>query len=145
MKKIIFSCVFSLFTFVGCSNAPSASSLYTDIGGTETLNKVFGLAINKIYNDPILGPKFEGVPKKHLRKMLTEQTCQLIGGPCVYSGKSMSEAHSEALVSNAEFYRLVEYVQNAMRQIGLSYQQENLILQKLAPLKSQIVYQQAAI
>lgn len=142
MKIFIYYLTFMLM--IGCSSRQDSITLYNDIGGKKTLDKVFGLALNKIYNDPILSGKFNGVPKKHLREMLTEQTCQLIGGPCVYSGKDMSEAHSEAVVTEAEFYRLVEYVQQAMRQIGLSYQQENLILEKLAPLKAQIVYQQAA-
>jgi hemoglobin len=142
MKIFIYYLTFMLM--IGCSSRQDRITLYNDIGGKETLDKVFGLALNKIYNDPVLSSKFNGVPKKHLREMLTEQTCQLIGGPCVYTGKNMSEAHSEAVVTEAEFYRLVEYVQQAMRQIGLSYQQENLILEKLAPLKAQIVYQQVA-
>ena len=140
MKTLYLCCITFLF-LLGCSSRQNIDTLYTDIGGNETLDKVYGLALNKIYNDPVLSAKFSGVPKKHLREMLTEQTCQLIGGPCVYSGKSMPEAHSEAVVTEAEFYSLVEYVQQAMRQIGLTYQQENLILQKLAPLKGQIVYQ----
>lgn len=143
MKMLYIACI-TLLLLLGCSSRQDSLTLYNDIGGKETLDKVFGLAINKIYNDSVLSTKFHGVPKKHLREKLTEQTCQLIGGPCVYSGKDMSEAHSQAVVTEAEFYRLVEYVQQAMRQIGLSYQQENLILEKLAPLKAQIVYQPVA-
>lgn len=119
----------------------SKPDLYEEIGGSATLSKVFGLAINRIYNDPVLGPHFEGVPKSHLRKMLTEQTCALIGGPCEYTGKAMRESHQERNVTEAEFYRLVEHVQQAMRLIGLSYQQENRILAALAPLKEDIIYQ----
>lgn len=125
---------------VNCASAPNIS-LYDEIGGSDTLSKVYGLAINRIYNDPRLAPHFEGVPKPHLRKMLTEQTCELIGGPCTYSGKSMQEAHQERQVTDAEFYLLVQHVQQAMRLIGLSYQQENRILAALAPLKRDIVYQ----
>ncbi|WP_088332490.1 group 1 truncated hemoglobin [Lacimicrobium sp. SS2-24] len=124
----------------GCATQPK-QDLYSEIGGSATLSKVFGLAINRIYNDPVLGPHFEGVPKSHLREMLTEQTCALIGGPCEYTGKSMQEAHQERDVTAAEFYRLVEHVQQAMRLIGLTYEQENRILAALAPLKKDIIYQ----
>jgi hemoglobin len=121
------------------NNAPP--SLHDDIGGNETLNKIFGLAISRIYNDPVLAPHFKGIPKQYIRKKLVLQTCELIGGPCVYDGKSMHEAHIERNVTELEFYRLVEHVQFAMRRIGLSYEHENYILQKLAPLKSSIIYQ----
>ena len=139
------------FTLVGCSNSsvmvaknqqnqPSASSLYNEIGGSQTLSKVFGLALTRIYNDPVIGHYFEGVPKSHLRKHLTAQTCELIGGPCKYEGKDMREVHTDHGITDKEFFILVEYVQGAMRDIGLTAEQENQILQKLAPLKSQIVY-----
>ncbi|MDF2177439.1 group 1 truncated hemoglobin [Aliiglaciecola sp. CAU 1673] len=132
--------LFLTLGLAACANSPK-QSLYEEIGGTSTLDKVYGLAINRIYNDPRLAPHFEGVPKSHLRKMLTEQTCELIGGPCTYSGKSMQEAHQERNVTHAEFYILVEHVQQAMRLIGLTYAQENRLLAALAPLKKDIVYQ----
>ncbi|AWL12755.1 Group 1 truncated hemoglobin GlbN [Saliniradius amylolyticus] len=132
--------IFTALTLFGCASAPK-TNLYDDIGGKQTLHKVYGLAINRIYNDPVLGPHFEGVPKRHLRTELTNQTCELIGGPCEYEGKSMHEAHADRNVTDAEFFRLVEHVQQAMRLIGLTYEQENRILAALAPLKEQIVYQ----
>lgn len=117
-----------------------SSNLYDEIGGQQTLSKVFGLALTRIYNDPVIGHYFEGVPKSHIRKHLTAQTCELIGGPCKYEGKDMREVHTDHGITDKEFFILVEYVQGAMRDIGLTAEQENLILKKLAPLKSQIVY-----
>lgn len=140
MKFISSALLLILILLTGCAGKPQPS-LYQEIGGSETLSKVFGLAINRIYNDPVLGPHFEGVPKSHLRKMLTEQTCALIGGPCEYTGKTMRESHQERNVTEAEFYRVVEHVQQAMRLIGLSFEQENRILAALAPLKQDIIYQ----
>ncbi|ALS99303.1 group I truncated hemoglobin [Lacimicrobium alkaliphilum] len=140
MRYLVPSMTLVLLLLTGCASN-SKPDLYEEIGGSATLSKVFGLAINRIYNDPMLGPHFEGVPKSHLRKMLTEQTCALIGGPCEYTGKDMRESHQERNVTEAEFYALVEHVQQAMRLIGLTYQQENRILAALAPLKEDIIYQ----
>ncbi|GGD58159.1 group I truncated hemoglobin [Lacimicrobium alkaliphilum] len=140
MKYLRTSLILIVTLLAGCAGKPEPG-LYEEIGGSETLSKVFGLSINRIYNDPVLGPHFEGVPKSHLRKMLTEQTCALIGGPCEYTGKGMRESHQERNVTEAEFYRLVEHVQQAMRLIGLSFEQENRILAALAPLKEDIIYQ----
>lgn len=142
MKTITLPVMLGLLLITSCASTPK-QSLYKEIGGTATLSKIFGLAINRIYNDPKLGPHFEGVPKSHLRQMLTEQTCALIGGPCEYTGKDMKESHQERNVTEAEFYAVVEHVQQAMRLIGLSYQQENRILAALAPLKEDIIYQSA--
>lgn len=141
MKQLLLSAI--CLVMVGCasfSNKQPAPSLYEEIGGKETLSKVFGLAITRIYNDPEIGHYFKEVPKRHLRMQLVNQVCELIGGPCKYDGMTMEEAHKGHQISDREFNRLVEYVQGAMRDIGLSLQQENRILRKLAPLKKQIVY-----
>ncbi|MGK0502598.1 MAG: hemoglobin [Alteromonadaceae bacterium] len=137
-----------LFTLLGgisgCSSTQTAKQnstrLYDEIGGNKTLNTVFGVAINRIYKDPVIGHYFNGVPKSHLRKQLVLQTCELIGGPCVYEGKAMLETHKDLNIKEREFYILVEYVQGAMRDVGLTYQQENQILQKLSPIKYETIY-----
>ena len=52
----------------------------------------------------------------------------------------MVESHKDLNIKEREFYILVEYVQGAMRDVGLTYQQENRILKKLAPIKYETVY-----
>lgn len=122
----------------GCASTEK-QSLYHEIGGHKTLNTVYGVAITRIYTDPVIGHYFKGVPKKHLRDQLVLQTCELIDGPCEYDGKTMLESHTGLNIKEREFYILVEYVQGAMRDVGLTYQQENRILKKLAPIKYQTV------
>ena len=122
-----------------CATSPE-QSLYDEIGGHKTLNTIYGVAITRIYTDPVIGHYFKGVPKKHLRDQLVLQTCELIGGPCEYDGKSIVESHKDLNIKEREFYILVEYVQGAMRDVGLTYQQENRILKKLAPIKYETVY-----
>ena len=72
---IFLACVLS-----GCTSI-SKQSLYEEIGGHKTLNTIYGVAITRIYTDPVIGHYFKGVPKKHLRDQLVLQTCELIGGP----------------------------------------------------------------
>ncbi len=127
---------FALLT--GCASS-SKQSLYDEIGGQKTLNTIFGVSINRIYTNPEIGHYFEGVPKKHLHEQLVAQTCELIGGPCTYEGKTMLESHKDLNIKEREFYILVEIVQSAIRDVGLTYQQENQILAKLAPIKYQTI------
>lgn len=135
---ITFFLALTLLT-AGCAST-NEQSLYDEIGGHDTLNTIYGVAITRIYNDPTIGHYFKGVPKRHLREQLVSQTCDLIGGPCEYDGKTMIESHKGLNIQERDFYILVEYVQSAMRDVGLTYQQENKILQKLAPLKTHTVY-----
>lgn len=122
-----------------CASWQKQQNLFDDIGGKQQIARIFGIAVQKIYADPILFKHFDGVPKKHIHQMLSKQTCELIGGPCKYDGKSMRESHTGMNITEEEFYLLVEHVQEAMREEGLTYQQENLIIKHLAPMKKDIV------
>lgn len=51
----------------------------------------------------------------------------------------MLESHKNRNIKKREFYILAEIVQSAMRDVGLTYQQENQILAKLAPIKYQTI------
>lgn len=83
-----------LVAILGCAST-SRQSLYDEIGGHQTLNTIFGVSITRIYTHPEIGHYFKGVPKQHLREQLVAQTCELIGGPCEYDGKSMLESHKD--------------------------------------------------
>ena len=62
-----------------------------------------------------------------------------MGGPCTYSGKDMRSSHEDMGVSEADFYILVERLQESIREVGLTWQQENIIIKALAPMKADIV------
>ena len=50
-----------------CASAPE-QSLYEEIGGHKTLNTIYGVAITRIYTDPVIGHYFKGVPKKTFKR-----------------------------------------------------------------------------
>lgn len=130
-----------IFTMLlaSCASWQNDETLFEDIGGKQKIARVFGVAVQKIYADPILAKQFDGVPKRHIHEMLSKQTCELIGGSCKYDGMTMPESHKGLNITEEEFYLLVEYVQQAMREEGLTFQQENLIIRHLAPMKKDIV------
>ncbi|MEP6907581.1 MAG: group 1 truncated hemoglobin, partial [Pseudoxanthomonas sp.] len=61
------------------------------------------------------------------------------GGPCVYTGKDMVEAHASQKVSHADFNALVEDLLWAMDQRGIPRQAHNRLLKRLAPMQAEIV------
>lgn len=131
-----------LFLVLGVISACSVNqtrNFYEEIGGKSTISQFMKLTVNRIYADPQIGHFFKGVPKRHIHKQLTEQVCELMGGPCVYSGRDMRSSHEDMGVTEADFYILVEHLQGSIREIGLTWQQENIIIEALAPMKADIV------
>ena len=116
-------------------------SLYQQIGGHAVLEGIMKNTVSLIKQDPRIAKYFEKTDSEVLAYHLTEQVCQLSGGECEYLGRSMEESHKGMGVTDAAFVALVEDFQIAVRQAGLTFEQENKLVALLAPMRPVIVNQ----
>lgn len=73
------------------------------------------------------------------RLSLSDQFCQLSGGPCKYEGADMKSAHADMGIRKHEFHALVEDLQAAMDARGIPYAQQNRLLALLAPMHRDVI------
>ncbi len=114
-------------------------SLYRDLGGLEVLTKVVDDTLALALADARIKDTFKDTDMKRLAKLITEQFCELSGGPCKYSGDPMKEVHQGLGLSNMQFNALVEDLQAAMDRSGISSRTQNKLLALLAPMQRTIV------
>ena len=67
-----------------------------------------------------IGRFFKEADNERLQAMLTDQFCDVLGGGCKYSGKSMKDVHTNMKVASADFNALAEELQNALTAANLS-------------------------
>lgn len=115
-------------------------SLYERLGGYETIERFVGVGVERLLVNPRIAFHFEDTDADNLKFQLTEQICELTGGPCIYQGLDMESAHIGQDISSAEFNALVEDFQQAMRQTGVPYGLENQVLALLAPMKPAVIH-----
>jgi hemoglobin len=89
--------------------------------------------------DPRIGDQFKDTQPDNLAKQLTDQVCQLAGGPCVYKGPDMKEAHANMDVTRSHFNALVEVLQVSMNARGIPFTRQNQLLALLAPMHRDVV------
>ena len=114
-------------------------SLFRALGHRSGIERLTDDFVARITRDARIGMHFDGLNRQELSKQLADQFCQLAGGPCVYEGASMKEAHAETRIDKADFYRLVERLQDAMDAQGLPFAVQNRLLALLAPMHRDIV------
>lgn len=119
--------------------AAQASTLYQDLGEREGIALVMEEMLFNISDDRRIRHHFADADMLNLHQMLTEQICELSGGPCVYSGESMVDSHTGLHISRADFNALVEALQLAMDDNGISISAQNRLLELLAAMHSEIV------
>ncbi|GAB7533962.1 group 1 truncated hemoglobin [Burkholderia sp. 22PA0099] len=109
-------------------------ALYQQFGGQPGLVKIIDDFYDLLLVDPRTKAYFDGAPIKRIKQKLAEQFCVLLGGPCVYTGRTMKRSHEGQNIDRAAFDALVEDLQTSMDKHGVPFRAQNKLLAKLAPM-----------
>lgn len=124
---------------IAAGAAMADDTLFADMGGQDALAKIANDTADNFLADDRIKGTFDNTNMDRFRKMLAEQFCQVAGGPCIYTGHSMREAHKGLHLTNADFNAVVEDLQKAMDKDGVSFATQNRFLARLAPMQHDIV------
>jgi hemoglobin len=83
--------------YVSAQQAPSANSVYKQLGGYDAIAAVTDDFITRLATDPKLSKFFVGVSDAHkgeIRQRVVDFICAKTGGPCVYTGQDMKTSHA---------------------------------------------------
>jgi hemoglobin len=121
--------------------APAAQTLYDRLGGKEGVDAIADSFTKNLLADPRVNKAFkkskDGLAQ--FKQHFADQVCQLAGGPCQYSGKSMADAHKGMGINDAQFDAVVEDLKLALDEKGASEQDKSELFAALAPMKGDIV------
>ncbi len=116
-----------------------AAGLYQAFGEQAGIRSLMDDFVQRLRADARIGDQFKETNLDNLAKSLTDQLCQLSGGPCVYNGPDMKEAHANMDVTRSHFNALVEVLQQTMDARGIPFQRQNQMLALLAPMHRDVV------
>jgi hemoglobin len=114
-------------------------SLYERLGGTDAITAVVRAVVDRQLKDDRIDQKFARTNTDRLVKEFVDQICQATGGPCTYTGRSMTEAHHNMGVTDGEFEAFVEDVVAVLDDFKVGKAEQDELLNILAPLRGEIV------
>lgn len=118
---------------------PTLLPVFEQFGGKAGLDALMEDFMIALVDDPRTRDYFAEVDQKHVKAMLSEQFCVILGGPCTYTGKGMREAHEKLTINAAVFNALVEDLQIAMNKHNIPFRAQNKLLAKLAPMHREVI------
>ncbi len=155
MKHLITSTALTLLALLSGATlaqsmrpAPSAASaypvapaagLYQAFGEEAGIRSLMDDFVVRLKADPRIGEQFKDTNLTNLARSLSDQLCQLSGGPCVYKGPDMKTAHADRDTTRAQFNALVEVLQQSMDARGIPFTRQNQMLALLAPMHRDVV------
>ena len=116
-----------------------AAGLYQALGEQAGIRSLMDDFVVRLRADVRIGDQFRETNVDNLAKSLADQLCQLSGGPCVYNGPDMKEAHANMDVTRGHFNALVEVLQHSMDARGIPFARQNQLLALLAPMHRDVV------
>lgn len=129
-----------LLAMTATSMAQAAdSTLFDRMGGKPGLSAIASRLVDYTTNDPRIAQHFADTNVPRLKGLLTLFFCKQLGGPCSYPGRDMVAAHAEMGLRDVDFNVLVECLQQAMTDQGISNAMQNEFLAQLAPMHRDVV------
>lgn len=116
-----------------------AQNLYQQLGKQEGIETVVEEMLYRVGGDDRIAHHFTDVDIMRVHKLISEQICDVSGGPCDYSGDDMKTSHRNMGVTNADFNALVEHLIAAMEKYEIPVAAQNQLLGLLAPMHGDIV------
>jgi hemoglobin len=131
-------------TLASCTTPPPAQppagqSLYERLGGKAAIAAMVDDAIGNIAADPRINRRFGRADAHHLKNNLVDLLCLRAGGPCIYKGRNMADAHEAMHIRDDEFDALVEDIAKSFDRFRVPAAERTEALRILNQMKNAIV------
>jgi hemoglobin len=115
------------------------ASLYETIGGEPALTAVVDDFYDRVLRDEQLAGFFAGANMTRLKGRQVEFFAQALGGPHLYTGPSMRQAHQGRGIGYYQFNLVAGHLVDALAQAGVADVHINQIVAAISPLAEEIV------
>lgn len=119
--------------------------LYDRLGGVYSIATVVDdfidrLLVNETLNaNPAIKASRDRVPKAGLKFHVTALVCQVTGGPCKYSGRTMTEAHAKLNITEAQWNAMVADFKVTLAKFKVPQAEQDELIAIVATTKPDIV------
>lgn len=134
--------LFQTLAFLMCAMPAFAEdTLYQQLGGQQAIERITTHLLDRILVNPKIDFLFEDTDREDLHLKIVNQVCMETGGPCVYEGLDMVEAHSGMDIKYAEMDIFVQDFILAMEDADIPFRLQNKVLAIFAPMREDITHQ----
>lgn len=118
---------------------PSGPVLYDRLGRMDAIKAIVKDFVEEQLLEGSLAVHFTNVNAAQLEDNLATQLCELSGGPCKYTGRSMREAHATMQISEADFNAFIAALEQSLIKLQVSAAEQRELLGLVRKYKDEIV------
>lgn len=120
-------------------------SLYDRLGGLKGITVVVDdfinrLVVNKTLNqNPAINAGRKSSPAPYLKFQVSQLVCEVSGGPCKYTGKTMKESHAHLNISEAEWEVMAQEFKKSLDKFRVPAAEQKELFDIVGKTKTDIV------
>jgi hemoglobin len=119
--------------------------LYDRLGGLKGITVVVDDFINRLVVNAVLNKNQaikagrKSSPAPYLKFQVSQLICELSGGPCKYTGKTMKESHAHLNISEKEWDVMTKEFQNSLNKFKVPKAEQKELFDMVGKTKADIV------
>jgi len=125
---------------------PAPKTLADRLGGRDAIYEVVDEFLKNVAADTRVNKLFTKTKGDRLEKFknaLTDQICELAGGPCKYEGKEMKPAHKGMGISEAQWDAFIEDLTLALQAKSVGEEEKSELFALLGRFRDEVVEKKA--
>src|SRR5262252_7825537 len=123
----------------GIEMTTQMKSLYDRLGGQDLINALTESWVARVGGDDRANGKFVRTDIPRLMKEVADQLCEVTGGPCVYTGRSMHDTHAGMRTTAGEFDVVMRHLGAALDELHVPKTEQDELIELLEPMRGDIV------
>ena len=114
-------------------------SLYDRLGSGDAINAITESWVARVGGDDRANGKFARTDIGRLKKELADQLCEVTGGPCTYTGRSMRTTHDGMQVTAGEFEVVMQHLDATLDELNVPKSEHDELVGLIRPMRGDIV------
>lgn len=114
-------------------------TLYELIGGEDNIRKLVTAFYQRVLNDPLLQPFFEGVSVDKLQRMQVSFFSIALGGPEPPFVISLSDAHRGRGIRSDHLTRFTQHLLGTLEEIGIEEKAAQRVYERIGTYSNEIL------
>ena len=115
------------------------SSIYDRIGGAPAIDAAVDQFYERVLADEELAPFFDGVSMPRQIKQQKAFFTTALGGPAIYKGKDMKEAHAHLAIQQKHFGMVAGHLVDTLQNLEVPQSIIDEIVAAISPLADDVV------
>jgi hemoglobin len=114
-------------------------TLYDRLGGHDAIRAVVDEFYDRLLADPQLGPFFEDADLEQLRRTQTDFLCEAAGGPEIYDGPAVREAHLDVPFEPEDIERAVAILYASLEEFDVAGEDADAVVGAVAAYQEDLL------